>query len=163
MGGQISLQSAEGKGSTFRIELPFKVGSTFKAHTPRQSDIQQPLLGKRILLAEDNPVNVVIADKILKKWSAELSFAENGAQAVEKWRVEHPDLILMDLRMPELSGIEATRVIRGEETQKTPIIALTASAMLDEQNEIFTVGMDEYVSKPFNLAELLSKISKHIV
>lgn len=88
--------------------------------------------------------------------------AENGLKAVEKWRAEKPELILMDLRMPELSGIEATRIIRAEENEKTPIIALTASAMLDEQNEIFQVGMDEYVSKPFNPGELLSKMNKHL-
>lgn len=162
MGGSISLQSTVGKGSTFRVELPFGVGRVKMDYKPKETNVPQPLLGRRILLAEDNPVNVVIAEKILTKWGAQLTFAKDGEEAIEKWREDQPELILMDLRMPKMTGIEATRVIRSEEEHKTPIIALTASAMLDEQNEIFQVGMDEYVSKPFNPAELLSKISKHL-
>ena len=123
----------------------------------------KPLAGRRLLLAEDNPVNALIAEKILSNWGAEIDHAIDGQEAVEKWRQGNHDLILMDLRMPKLTGIEAVKVIRAEEKGASmPIIALTASAMLEQQNEIFKVGMDEYVSKPFNPQELLNKILKHV-
>ena len=162
MDGQISLASESGKGAIFRIELPFKVGTQRKQRF-NESKRTKPLAGRKILLAEDNPFNTVIAEKILSNWGAEIDHAEDGKQAIEKWRKNEYDLILMDLRMPFLTGIEAAQIIRKEEKGlSVPIIALTASAMLEQQNEIFKVGMDEYVSKPFNPQELLNKILKYV-
>ena len=160
--GQISLVSESGKGAIFRIELPFKVGTQRKQRF-NESNRTKPLAGRKILLAEDNPFNTVIAEKILSNWGAEIDHAEDGKQAIEKWRKNEYDLILMDLRMPFLTVIEVTQIIRKEEKGSSiPIIALTASAMLEQQNEIFKVGMDEYVSKPFNPQELLNKILKYV-
>ncbi len=162
MDGQISLASEPGKGSVFRIELPFHVGAQ-RSQRFNESNKGKPLAGRKILLAEDNPVNTIIAEKKLSNWGAIIDYAEDGKIAVDKWRSGSYDVILMDLRMPVLTGIEAVKIIRSEEKGASiPIIALTASAMLEQQNEIFKVGMDEYVSKPFNPQELLNKILKYV-
>lgn len=162
MHGSISLASEPGRGSIFRIELPFQVG-TQREKRSSGNQLKKPLAGRRLLLAEDNPVNALIAKKILSNWGAEIDHAIDGQEALDKWRQGNHELILMDLRMPKVTGIEAVKVIRSEEKGVSiPIIALTASAMLEQQNEIFQVGMDEYVSKPFNPQELLNKIVKHL-
>ncbi len=164
MGGELALESQVGKGSKFTFDLPLPI-SEKKAAVQSQNagiDSLMPLEGINVLVAEDNAVNALVARKFLSSWGAKIEIAKDGKEAVQKWEAGNFDVILMDLRMPEMDGIEAARKIRNSDSENAniPILALTASAMLEEQNEIFKVGMNEYVSKPFNPEELLSKILK---
>jgi CheY-like chemotaxis protein len=114
---------------------------------------------KRILLAEDNPINQKIAMIMLKKFDQVIDLAENGSIAVEKFKTGVYDLVLMDIHMPELDGFEATRIIREFEKKqnrgaRTKIFAMTASSPQDERDNCFEAGMDGYLTKPFNKEEL---------
>lgn len=165
MGGDLELDSQVGRGSTFSFELELEVSSIPLSLVNIDEQIDpEPLKGTRVLLAEDNQINALIASKFLTGWGADVTVAENGVDVIKKWKNSPFDVILMDLRMPEMDGTEATLIIRESEKsgEHIPILALTASAMLEEQNEIFNVGMDEYISKPFNPEELLTKIRKQL-
>jgi CheY-like chemotaxis protein len=118
------------------------------------------LSGITVLIVEDNTVNIFVATKFIEKWSGHVIVAENGEQAVVKARELKPSLILMDLQMPVMDGYEATAKIR-EFDKVTPIIALTASATLDTKDKTFDVGMNDYISKPFNPSELYVTIKKY--
>jgi CheY-like chemotaxis protein len=128
-----------------------------------QSD--KSLKGLKVLVAEDNKMNVMVLKKILAKWEVECDIAENGIQVLEMLKCKVYDLIFMDLQMPEMDGYEATKNIREQKDsyyQTIPIIALTANAMLDKTNEILNKGMSDYVAKPFNPEELKKLIQKYI-
>jgi PAS domain S-box-containing protein len=164
-GSQIKLESEPGKGSTFYFDLNLKRSSL---KLTQESEIDQPVVtkslkGTRILLAEDNQINVLLAKQFLKQWDVECDVAENGAIAVQLAKTNNYDMVLMDLQMPEMDGYTATEEIRKlepvERYKNLPIIALTASAMLDNKDRAFVVGMDDYVSKPFNPADLYKKIA----
>ncbi len=118
------------------------------------------LTGVCVLIVEDNTVNVFVARKFIEKWSGHVVVAENGAQAVMMARETKPSVILMDLQMPIMDGYEATSKIR-EFDKETPIIALTASATLDTKHKTFDVGMNDYLSKPFNPNDLYDIIKKY--
>jgi PAS domain S-box-containing protein len=164
-GSQIKLESEPGKGSTFYFDLKLKRSSL---KLDQKNGIDQPVVtkslkGTRILLAEDNQINVLLAKQFLKQWDIECDVAENGAIAVQLAKTNNYDMILMDLQMPEMDGYTAAEEIRKlepvEKYKKLPIIALTASAMLDNKDRAFVVGMDDYVSKPFNPDDLYKKIA----
>ncbi len=115
----------------------------------------------KILLAEDNRVNQILGTSLLKKWGHEVPLAANGKEAFEAWKSGSFDLVLMDVQMPEMDGIEATRIIREEERQRgghIPIIALTAHALAGDQERCLEAGMDGYVSKPLRIHELQEAI-----
>jgi CheY-like chemotaxis protein len=117
--------------------------------------------GIRMLLAEDNMVNVMLMKKLLSKWNIVPIIAENGLRAVELMQYGNFDIILMDLQMPVMNGLDATMEIRkmaDPKKSRIPIIALTASALLDIKEKIYEAGMNDYVSKPFKPDELLEKI-----
>lgn len=118
------------------------------------------LTGVTVLIVEDNTVNVFVARKFVEKWSGNVLVADNGAMAVDMTRDHKPDIILMDLQMPIMDGYEAAAKIR-EFDKDTPIIALTASATLDTKGKTFDVGMNDYISKPFNPNELYGTIKKY--
>jgi PAS domain S-box-containing protein len=164
-GSRIQLESEPGKGSTFYFDLKLK-RSLLKLESGNDSGkpvVTKSLKGTRILLAEDNQINVLLAKQFLKQWDVECDVAENGALAVELAQTNRYDMVLMDLQMPEMDGYTATQEIRklepAEIYTKLPIIALTASAMLDNKDRAFVVGMDDYVSKPFNPDDLYRKIA----
>jgi len=118
----------------------------------------------RILIAEDNPINVRVAQLIAKPFAALLDIAENGQIAFDKFREEEYDVILMDLQMPVINGYQATKMIRGYEqsNNRTPvkIIAMTANAMKEDQELCQNIGMDEYLSKPFRTEDMISILKK---
>lgn len=118
------------------------------------------LSGVTVLIVEDNTVNVFVARKFIEKWSGNVEIADNGAMGVEMARNLKPNVILMDLQMPIMDGYEAAAKIR-EFDKETPIIALTASATLDTKGKTFDVGMNDYISKPFNPNELYGTIKKY--
>lgn len=163
MGGNIMLNSEKGKGSTFYFELPFAIAAhldTTKPQTSEQSAIQNNEI--KILIVEDNELNNLIVERFLTKWGFQHDNAENGKLALEKVKQAHYDLILLDLEMPVMNGYETTTAIRklDGEKSKTPILALSASAMQDVQEKIFNLGMNGFVLKPFNPIELRRKIEE---
>ncbi|WP_157576940.1 ATP-binding protein [Pseudoalteromonas rubra] len=142
-----------------------------KPNSPEPANGVSPLRGVRVLLAEDNPINQMVASKILAAWEVEVQLAESGKQAVDMLREmpEHglPDLILMDCQMPEMDGYEATRHIRThpelEACRNLPIIALTANAMQGERKTCLACGMSGYVSKPIQADLLQAEMLKMLV
>jgi signal transduction histidine kinase/DNA-binding response OmpR family regulator len=115
----------------------------------------------RILVAEDNQVNQMLATRVLSKLGyLQVELANNGAEAIEKWKANLPDVILMDVQMPEIDGLEATRTIRQEQKRQPFIISMTANAMQDDREACVAAGMNEYVSKPIKLEELMLALEK---
>jgi signal transduction histidine kinase/CheY-like chemotaxis protein/HPt (histidine-containing phosphotransfer) domain-containing protein len=171
MHGKIWVESTPGKGSVFHFTALFPVSKTGASsiettHTRRgvtpTKTISRPL---RILIAEDNPVNQAVALGILQKEGHFLTLAKNGLEAVRLHQLERPDLILMDVQMPELDGISATREIRAAEEASgyhTPIIAMTAHAMASDSERCRQAGMDAHVSKPLDKDLLLTTIASSV-
>ncbi len=121
--------------------------------------------GKKILLAEDNPVNMKLARRLLERAGLEVGVAENGIRVLEKLGQAHYDLVLMDVQMPEMDGLEATRRIREREREASghiPVVALTAHSMKGDRERFLAVGMDDYLSKPLDAAQLYRTLSKHL-
>lgn len=160
MNGHISVQSQRGAGTTFHIQLP--------VHRGREEDIPaEPAVGmdssvlkdKRILLVEDNEMNRLVATTVLQNVGAQVMEVENGQQAVDELRRDQSyDAILMDVQMPVLDGLEATLILRNELGVSMPIIALTANAIKGESDRCREAGMNDFVSKPFEEAELINKL-----
>ena len=162
-GSRIALKSEPGQGSVFSFAQWYKVGKRAKLSIKPKTDPkeQASLEGKSILLVEDNPTNVMIAEKFLSYWKIKMEVAENGALGVEKASSSTYDLILMDLQMPVMDGYEASREIRATGLT-TPIIALTASALIRVKEQVLAAGMNDYITKPFDPEELKRKILKNI-
>lgn len=160
---EIHLESEAGKGSKFSFIIDLEIGSEI---TNKISDISNNLLnehtlkGVKVLLVEDYSINIKVATKFLERWKIEIDVAENGLIATEKFEIGKYDIILMDIQMPIMDGYTATQRIR-EKDANIPIIALTASANFNNQDKAFTVGMNDYVTKPFNPSELFQKIAKY--
>jgi signal transduction histidine kinase/ActR/RegA family two-component response regulator len=158
MGGEIDLKSMPGQGTTVTFTAHFILSAgrqpalAIGAHTPESTAaaITAPSLSLSILLAEDNLVNQRVAMTMLGKMGHRVTLASNGLEALEQWRKSDFDLILMDVQMPEMNGLEATVLIREEEATgaHVPIIAMTASAMSEERDRCLAAGMDDFISKP---------------
>lgn len=122
-------------------------------------------LNLKVLVVDDNHINRLLINKVLTKWGATADFAENGVQAIEKLEnTPDFDVVLMDIYMPEMGGIEATQIIRAKNEpyfQQLPIIALTASMLRSERNEIDDAGMNDFVLKPFDPKNLFQKLSAY--
>ncbi|MED5372267.1 MAG: ATP-binding protein [Myxococcota bacterium] len=152
MGGELSASSREGWGSTFQVILPLHACD---APSVTDEDIVglTGLQGLRVLVAEDNVVNQVVISRMLERLDVEVHLASNGREAVAQWEALRPDLILMDCRMPELDGYDATRSIRAQGGQ-LPIIALTANNMAGDRQRSLEAGMDDHLGKPIEPQEL---------
>jgi signal transduction histidine kinase/BarA-like signal transduction histidine kinase len=161
LGSEIKLESEIGRGSQFSFVLNLPI---FNDNSELKSDLndhkEQNLKGLRLLLVEDNLINVKIAEKILKQWDVCVDVALNGLIAVEKHKTNKYDIILMDLSMPVMDGFEATINIRSIDSS-IPIIALTASTSYLSLEKAVQIGIDEYITKPFNPRELNLKLSRH--
>jgi PAS domain S-box-containing protein len=163
LGGNLSVESKLGIGTRFWFEIPIKRGKDDFAEIRNELDQKltfSPLKNFQILIVEDNKMNVFVLERFMKKWEANYMVAENGLEAVEIVKNNHFDLILMDLQMPEMDGIEATKQIR-EMGYKMPIFALTANVFSDVKEKVLESGMNDYISKPFNPNELYSKLQTH--
>ena len=125
--------------------------------------VETSLKGVNVLLVEDNRVNQLVAKKFISKWGADMQVAENGVEAITMIQDQKFNIVLMDLQMPVMGGLEATEKIRllGEEYKYIPIIALTASAVLEVQDEAIAAGMDDFLTKPFDPQILLSKLKTY--
>lgn len=168
MGGALAAESSSGNGSVFYFVLTLPLLNAAASRAPLPATIQpnQSLsTGAHVLLVEDNVVNQKLAQRLLEKRGYRWTLARNGREAVEQWMQGSFDLILMDCQMPELSGYEATALIRREEKARgtyVPIIAMTAQAMSGDKEHCFEVGMDSYVSKPINADYLFSEIARFL-
>ncbi len=162
----IQVRSEPGKGSVFYFTMNFN-NSKEQLENPASRAVlpsMGSLKGAYILIAEDNALNIVLMKNFMKQWDVNFDIAENGLLAYELVQKNNYDLVLMDLQMPEMDGYQATTEIRklpGSKYADLPIIALTASAMLDIKDMAFAVGMNDYISKPFNPNDLYSKIAAH--
>jgi PAS domain S-box-containing protein len=161
---QIYVESVPDLGSRFFFTITFRRGASGNVHhLPLFENVAiDDLSYLRILLVEDNEANTIVATKFLNQWGIQPDYATNGQMAVEMVEQQHYDLLLMDLQMPVMDGYTATRYIRtleDEYFQHLPIIALTASAMSDVKQKLLEIGMNDYVTKPFNPSELHNKIT----
>lgn len=159
----IELQSEIGKGSNFSfvLNIPYFTNSTDLKNDILYHDyIEENLEGLRVLLVEDNLINVKVAEKILSQWNVTVDVALNGLIATEKYEPGKYDIVLMDLAMPVMDGYEATINIRFKDIS-VPIIALTASASYGYLEKAMLLGINEYIIKPFNPKELNLKLRKH--
>lgn len=158
----IYIDSEVGKGTKFWFDLGFIKVLTPQVDPEVQDETDSNVLeNKRILLVEDNQMNIMVAEKFLKKWKLNVEVAMNGAEGVAKVDNNSYDLILMDLQMPVMDGYNATRLIR-EFDKDTPIIALTASALLKVRQDVLAAGMNDYITKPFDPQELKRKLAHYI-
>ena len=166
MGGTITFESKEGVGTTFVIRLPFKI-NLYADKREEQKDVsEKSIKGLHILLAEDNELNMEIAEFMLQNEGADVTKAWNGQEAVELFRNSEPgefDVILMDIMMPVMNGYEATKMIRSldrEDAKAIPIIAMTANAFTEDRLRAKEAGMDEHISKPVDVRLLVKVICK---
>ncbi len=164
MGGTITFESAEGIGTTFVIQVPFKIDPDADKRKEQKDVSEKSIKGLHILLAEDNELNMEIAEFILQNEGADVTKAWNGQEAVElfeKSRIGEFDVILMDIMMPVMNGYEATKRIRslGREDAKTiPIIAMTANAFTEDRIRVKEAGMNEHIAKPVDAKSLVKVI-----
>ncbi|MCC7305681.1 MAG: response regulator [Alphaproteobacteria bacterium] len=174
MGGQISLQSEVGKGSTFTVLLPLKTGVSKNAkqdekifHKKRGLSIKASLNAEsRALIVEDYEGNIVVLSFILDDIGCNYDIARTGLEALNFWKEKHYDLILMDVQMPEMDGFTATSQIRKMEVdkklQRTPIVGMTAHALVGDKDKCIAAGMDAYLAKPIVESDLKIQILKYL-
>jgi PAS domain S-box-containing protein len=170
-GGKISVSSEINKGTTFTFVIPYSPGDkgdlmedeldilSIKPHKTIPS-----LVGMKVLLVEDNDINRMYATNVLKKWHCQIDEAENGQIALEKIKKQDYDIILMDIHMPILDGIETSRSIRSnfdKPKSEIPIIAFTANALKGDKDKYLDAGMNSYISKPFIPDELFKIMSQY--
>ena len=168
MGGSISFESKEGAGTTFVIQVPFKIDPDADKREEQRDVSEKSIKGLHILLAEDNELNMEIAEFVLQNVGADVTKAWNGQEAVELFRKSEPggfDIILMDIMMPVMNGYEATKMIRSldrEDAKTIPIIAMTANAFTEDRLKAKEAGMNEHIVKPLDV-ELLIKVIHKLV
>jgi PAS domain S-box-containing protein len=163
-GSDIHVKSREGEGTTFSFSLNFAEVSATAAET---KVIAKPVVftGKKILIVDDNEINLLIAKRILGKYELEIDFALNGEDAIEMVKKQSYDLVFMDIKMPGIDGFETTRFIRnlpGSYFRSVPIIALTASTLNNEYNKFKESGMNGHILKPFKPEEIKDLLSSHL-
>ena len=166
MGGALGVESVEGKGSVFWFTASFecsnKIPEAIQDDSSKNEDIQ---LEAKVLLVEDNPINLMVAQKMLEKVGLKASLANNGVEALQQLNEQSFDLVLMDCQMPEMDGFDATREIRRLDIralnkQPLPIVAMTANVMSGDRERCLEVGMDDYIGKPVQREQLASVLKK---
>jgi PAS domain S-box-containing protein len=171
MGGEIEVQSRPGEGSTFSFTFPFRVLKdplpAAEPAEPSAASVENPAL--RILLAEDNLTNQVVAEAMLNRLNLSAKVAQNGAEVLKAHRAAPFDIILMDVQMPVMDGLEATGAIRAAEEEagiggdkRCTIIGMTAYAMEEDRDACFEAGMDDFITKPVKIAELQEALAPHL-
>lgn len=162
MSGSIDVQSKRDHGTTISIKLELPIGKEMKVEDTAAIKHRNTGVPIKILLAEDNEFNRLVATKTLERNNCSVTIAVNGAEAVKLLETEKFDVILMDLQMPVMDGITATQKIRTTLKLKTPIIALSANAFKSESDHCLSIGMNDYVTKPFEEKTLMESIFKQM-
>jgi CheY-like chemotaxis protein len=159
---ELVVESSNGKGSVFQFTAEWKINTHRKMYIneDKAKDLSS-LDGTRILLAEDNPVNMAVAKRFLKKWGVEVTEAVNGKMAVEEFRKGEFDLVLLDLEMPEMDGAAALLAIR-KINPEIPILAFTAAAYDNMLADLLQKGFIDFIPKPFRPEDLHGKIAFHL-
>ncbi|AZV76438.1 response regulator [Parasedimentitalea marina] len=165
MGGEITVTSDVGVGTCLTVTLELEAAKTV-GDSGEDTKVAKVLIpsvpsGMRILVAEDNKVNRLVMKKFLRDVPIELEFAHNGSEAVEKVQENRPHLVFMDMSMPVMSGLDATRVIRNSGGAQPVIVALTANAFESDRKACLQAGMDEFLSKPLNRNDLLAVLQRY--
>ncbi len=162
MGGEVRLESVLGEGTSFICSIPFIKAFKHEEQEPQQVENQDvDISGVRILLVEDNEINTLIATEVLEQYGCVGDAAGDGLIALQKLEKNTYDLVLMDIQMPHMDGLEATRRIRMQEQYDTlPIVAMSAHALVQDREKSFSVGMQAHITKPFIPQELQHKIFK---
>ncbi len=162
MGGDIKVESVKGKGTKMCVKLTLPLGDTKKIIADHQ-DLKPGKFKKcKVMIVEDNKMNRLIAKQSLKAFGCNIFEAENGKKALEILKHTIPDLILMDIQMPEMDGVQTTRHIRKELKLDLPIIALTANAFRHDIDKYLRAGMNDFVIKPYDEADLLRKVNFYL-
>jgi len=161
MGGKIGVESKKNVGSTFYFQLTLGLGQPLEL----QNAVKTPVKEHKqyyVLVVEDDKLNQMVIMKMLQEKGHKAQLAQNGVEAIEKWEKEKYDVILMDIQMPEMNGLTATKLIRGKEMdgERTPIIALTAYTLKGDRERFLMAGMDGYIPKPFSMEELFSTMDQ---
>jgi len=169
MGGELAIDSTLGEGTTIYLSLPFKLPSANQARTEQVAPVPLPLAEKllRLLLAEDDEENLHTGKCMLEKLGYSVTTSTNGQEALKLLAEQDFDLVLMDIQMPVMDGVEATKFIRGgqagHDKANIPIIAMTAYAMTCDKEKFLAAGMDDYISKPVDMDELKTVIKRVLV
>lgn len=166
-GGQIGVTSELGEGSIFSFEIPYDICATGAA-LKNESAINietEGLEGKRILLADDNKMNILLAQTVIKKYKMIIDAAYDGKEALELFKKNNYDLLLTDIQMPEMGGIELTRIIRAYDDKakaKMPILGVTANVLEEDRKKYIDSGIDDLVLKPFSEKDLIDKMAFYL-
>jgi CheY-like chemotaxis protein len=158
--GDISITSKENVGSTFHVCIPYKAAPEVAKTSSVNADLLEfsALANKKVLVVDDNAINLMVAKQTLKKANIQVEVAISGAKAIEMLLNDDFFVVLMDVHMPDMNGYETTAKIRDELKMNIPIIAMTASAMVEDQEKCRKARMDEYIAKPFVPNELFTKL-----
>ncbi len=161
MGGTIQIESEKGKGTRVDIRIPMRISTEkTKQDIVEMTDLQKSLKGLRVLAVEDNELNRMVLQVILKKCEVVVSIAHNGQEAIDMIQEDEYDIVLMDVQMPIVDGLEATKYIREELKYTTPIIGLSANAMREEVEICKLAGMNDYLVKPYSERALVEVMKK---
>ncbi len=168
MGGEVGLHSTPGQGSTFWAELPLPAAEPAQVPASTEASDIDRLFGARVLMVEDNPVNMMIVVAMLEHWGVRVAQAHDGKMAVEA--VHHAasqgdpfDAVLMDVQMPVMSGHEAARELRRHyAAHRLPILALTAAALVSERDDAMRAGMNDFLTKPIDAPKLRHSLARHV-
>ncbi|WEK18568.1 MAG: ATP-binding protein [Candidatus Pedobacter colombiensis] len=167
-GGKIDVSSVPGKGSVFSFEIPYEITKVKEEEVVVQATeapLTGKLTGKHILLVDDNKMNILLAQTVLKKWEMRFDCAYDGKEALELFKKNHYDLILTDIQMPIMGGVELTHEVRynGDFAKsRIPILGITAHVLQEDRDAYLKAGMNDLVLKPFLEQELIDKITKYI-
>ncbi|MBC7959166.1 MAG: response regulator, partial [Vallitaleaceae bacterium] len=155
-GGELSVQSAVGKGSVFTVTIPYTIAADNQNYDYKKV-VAKPTVSAKILVAEDNLTNQKLLSMQLRNLNYDVNIVENGQQAVEEYFENDYDIIIMDCQMPIMDGFCATLIIRQQEelfNRHIPIVALTASALKEDKEKCLECGMDDYITKPVKIETL---------
>lgn len=161
MGGTIRVESQKGVGTSVVFAISFQKGGPEHLPIRKTGQVNTTILdGKRILMVDDNEMNRLVASTILRNYGVVIEEAQNGLEAIEKIQQYPFDIVLMDVQMPVMDGVEATRIIRRTISEELPVIALTAFAIKGDSQKFIAAGMNDYLSKPFEENQLLTVVSR---